>query len=309
MDDESAQRAANRRRPRFGGRATGGDADETGEDAVAHGDQVPDVVQRVVQNHGGNATTGGGERRGDGGTRDDASVIGDAAFIRDEGELRARVEAVPAEPEDEGAEDDERGGVTWHRVHATVGSKATGARTDDPRAHQTGDTASQVNDARSGEIEHAATGEKFSPPVASYRPPRTEPTLSRPAPVHDDRVDKRAEKEGVAEVRLELGAFRDGARHDRRRRGGKRPLEQVRGDVVIRGNPLHRKVSVTDERVHASSFAGLTKSKAVAQIEPRQRANAGVEHVFNQNILRVLASHRSSAQHREAGLHEEHQVR
>merc|ERR1712159_563114 len=68
-----------------------------------------------------------------------------------------------------------------------------------------------------------------------------------------------------------------------------RPLEQIHRDILLRRDPLHRKVAATDERVHPSSVAGLTKSKAVAQIKPRQRANARVEHVFNQNILRVLA--------------------
>ena len=105
VNDEGAERTADEGGPRFRDGATGGDGDETRENTVAHGDQVPDVVQRVVQNHGGNATTGGGERRGGGGTRDDASVIvEDASAIiggGDEGELRARVEAVPAEPEDE----------------------------------------------------------------------------------------------------------------------------------------------------------------------------------------------------------------
>ena len=295
MDDESAQRATNWCRPRFSGGATGGDADETGEAAVAHRDQVPDVVQVVVQRHGADASARGGERRRDGGTRDDASVIGGSIVKRHKGELRARVEAVPTEPENEGTENDERGGVTRHRVDATVRRESTGARSDDGGADQTSDATSHVHDARSGEIEHATAGEKRPTPVARCTPPRTEPALTGPAPVHDDRVDERAEKEGVAEVRLKLGAFRDGARHDRRRRSGKRPLEQIHRDILLRRNPLHRKVAATDERVHPSSVAGLTKSKAVAQIKPRQRANARVEHIFNQNILRVLASHRSSA--------------
>lgn len=38
------------------------------------------------------------------------------------------------------------------------------------------------------------------------------------APVHDDGIHKSREQRGVARVRLELAALRDGARHDRRRR-------------------------------------------------------------------------------------------
>ena len=86
--------------------ASRGDGDEAGEDAVAHRDEVPDLVQRVVQEHRGDAAGGGGERGDDGDAGGDFSrgAVGD-------GQLRAGVEAVPADPEDEGAEHNERGVV------------------------------------------------------------------------------------------------------------------------------------------------------------------------------------------------------
>ena len=193
--------------------------------------------------------------------------------------------------------------MTRHRVHATIGSKATGARTDDHGAHQTSETANHVDDARAGEVVHAGASDLLAQSVASAQPAGA---VHGPDPVHDDRIDEGGEKERVAEVRLKLGAFRDGARHDRRARGGERPLEQVPREHVGAADVLHRPVTRTNERVRSSPGAGPER-ETVAKQEPRDGADARVEHVFKQNVLRVLASHRPSAQHREAGLHEKHQ--
>ena len=295
VNDEGAERTADEGGPRFRDGATGGDGDETRENTVAHGDQVPDVVQLVVQEHGCHTTSGGGERRVDG-------TAGHSFSVGDDAARGARVEAVPAEPEDEGAENDERGGVARHRVHATIGSKATGARTDDHGAHQTSETTNHVDDARAGEVVHANVSDLVAQSVASAQPARA----TTPGPVHDDRVHEGGEEERVAEVRLELGAFGDRARHDRRRRSGERPLEQVHRQFARSGDVLHREVTGTDERVFLLS-GRRPERETVAKQEPRDGADARVEHVFNQNVLRVLASHGSGAQHREAGLHEEHQ--
>ena len=296
VNDARAEHAANEGGPRFSGGATGGDGNETSEGTVAHGNQVPDVIQVVVNGHGHETTAGGSQGGGDGGAGDDARA-------GDNRELRTRVEAVPADPEDKGAENNERGGVTRHRVDAAVRSETAGARADDPGAHQAGDAASHVHNAGTGEIEHAAAKKE-----GAVRAPRAEPTFSGPAPVNDSRVDKGGEEEGVAEVGFKLGALSDGARDNRRGGGGEGPLEKVHADIVRIRNPLHGKVARTQERVRLGAV-GRAKGETVAKEKPGKGADARVEHVFNQNVLRVLRTHGAGAEHGETGLHEEDQVR
>ena len=296
VNDARAEHAANEGGPRLSGGATGGDGNETSEGTVAHGNQVPDVVQVVVDDHGHETTAGGSQGGGDGGAGDDARA-------GDNGELRARVEAVPADPEDEGTENNERGGVTRHRVDAAVRSESAGTRADNPGAHQTGDAASHVHNTGTGEIKHAAAKKE-----GAVRAPRAEPAFGGPAPVNDSRVDKGGEEEGVAEVGFKLGALSDGARDNRRGGGGERPLEKVKGDTVGVRDPLHRKVARTQEGVRLVTI-GRAEGETEAKDEPGEGADASVENVFNQNVLRVLGTHRTGAEHGETGLHEEDQVR
>lgn len=296
VNDARAEHTADESGPRFSSGATGGDGNETSEGTVAHGNQVPDVVQVVVDDHGHETTASGSQGGGDGSAGDDARAGDDA-------ELRTRVEAVPADPENKGAENNERGGVTRHRVDATVRSESAGARTDDPGAHQAGDTASHVHNARTGEIEHAAAKK-----LGAVFAPRAEPAFSGPAPVNDSWVDKGGEEEGVAEVGFKLGALGDRARDDRRGGGGERPLEKVHADIVSALDSLHGKVARAQERVRLGAV-GRAKGETVAKEKPGERADARVEHIFNQNVLRVLRTHRTGAKHGETGLHEEDQVR
>ena len=97
-------------RPRVDRRTASGDANERAEERVAG---VADVVQAGAAELRGQAPLDekaretahcGGEGRGDGGARHGVRVAMD-----DQG--GAGVEAVPAEPEEEGADELERGGV------------------------------------------------------------------------------------------------------------------------------------------------------------------------------------------------------
>ena len=90
--------------------APGGDANEAGQGSVGGADQVPhdvaggDVLKGHQEEECREGAAGGGEGRVD---RGDGHHIAGA----DDGERRARVEAVPAEPEDEDSEDCEGGVV------------------------------------------------------------------------------------------------------------------------------------------------------------------------------------------------------
>ena len=88
--------------------AAGGDGDERAEERVARVAKVPDVGaaqhvwQAALDHEAGGGARGCGEGGGDGGAGHVARVV---AAVGVDGEGRARVEAVPSEPEEEGAED------------------------------------------------------------------------------------------------------------------------------------------------------------------------------------------------------------
>ena len=68
---------------------------------------------------------------------------------------RHRVEAVPAHPEDEGAEDLEGGGLARHRHRLAFLIEATEARLDNNGAAERRDATRHVDHARAGKVEAA----------------------------------------------------------------------------------------------------------------------------------------------------------
>ena len=68
--------------------------------------EIQDLGRAVVDREVANRAGGGREGRGDGG-------LGRDALEAVDGEGRARVEAVPSKPEEEGAKDDQGGVVAW----------------------------------------------------------------------------------------------------------------------------------------------------------------------------------------------------
>ena len=112
-------------------RTAGGDANERAEERVA---RVADVVesgaaellrQAPLDEEPRETAHCGGEGRGDGGARHGVRVA-----VDDQG--RAGVEAVPAEPEEEGADELERGGVP---IEVPGAFEAADPRAEDLSAH------------------------------------------------------------------------------------------------------------------------------------------------------------------------------
>jgi hypothetical protein len=189
--------------------AGAGDGDETSEDAVEGGGDVGGVLERDMDGEGGSTAGAGGEGGGDGGAGGVLHVL--------EREGGHGVETVPAEPQDEGTESGEDGGVAGHVLHLTgAGREAAGAGTKSDGAHERGAATSHVHDAGAGEVDQAVGAER------ELRPPRGEEAVRAPAPVHDDGVDEGSQGEGVAQVGGEGATLSDGTlgeREARRRRG------------------------------------------------------------------------------------------
>mmetsp|Transcript_28155 Transcript_28155/g.64772 ORF Transcript_28155/g.64772 Transcript_28155/m.64772 type:complete len:232 (+) Transcript_28155:362-1057(+) len=101
--DKAAKEPNENSSPRVHGRASCGDTDKSSKDAVAQHANVPGVRDQELVNDNDRATTGRCRKRGS------ADGAGHGASRSSQTEGRARVEAIPSDPEDESTEDLERG--------------------------------------------------------------------------------------------------------------------------------------------------------------------------------------------------------
>ena len=140
MVDEGGDEADEDGRPRVDRRTAGGDANERAEERVA---RVADVVeagaaelvrQAPLDEEPRETAHCGGEGRGDGGARHGVRVA-----VDDQG--GAGVEAVPAEPEEEGTDELERRGVALELLGVLPAAEA---RAEDLGGHLVGRVASEV---------------------------------------------------------------------------------------------------------------------------------------------------------------------
>mmetsp|Transcript_24956 Transcript_24956/g.62249 ORF Transcript_24956/g.62249 Transcript_24956/m.62249 type:complete len:459 (-) Transcript_24956:196-1572(-) len=285
--------------------APSGDGYQPSQDPVAHGDEVPHVVQEVVDEHGGEATRGGGHGGAHGGAPHHRHGIS-----ANDGQHRSRVEAVPPHPQDEGAEHDEGGVVAGHGDGPAVGSEAAGARAHDHGAHESGKATHHVHHARARKVNHAHFQQLFVVAIRVVFLEGGEPAVGVPDPVHDGGVHKGGEEEGVSEVRLEGSALGDGAGDNGGRGGREGPLEQERvpvtePHVVVTLAQCER--AFADERVGLAIFI-LSVGHAIAEEVEGDGPDARVEDVLDEDVHHVLGADRAGAEHGETSLHEEDEV-
>mmetsp|Transcript_12892 Transcript_12892/g.27206 ORF Transcript_12892/g.27206 Transcript_12892/m.27206 type:complete len:281 (+) Transcript_12892:226-1068(+) len=130
-------------------RAGRGDAHKTGKDTVEGGGDVGGVAHGDVNGEVDASAGGSGEGGGHGNALRDGHGT--------EGEGGDGVEAVPAEPQDEGAEGSQHGGVAGHVIALAGLGEATGAGAEEDGAHKRSATAGHVHDARASEV-HETVG-------------------------------------------------------------------------------------------------------------------------------------------------------
>ena len=161
--------------------------------------------------------------------------VGEVADLvaRHDAERRARVEAEPAEPEDQRPEDGVRHVVARNRVRAPVVAELADPRAEQQRAGERGERALVVHDGRAGEVLHAL---------------REEPAARVPDPVRDDRVED-GEERAEDEVDPELRPLGHRAPDDRERDAREDDLEQVAGRARDRREEAERRRADRQELV------------------------------------------------------------
>ena len=102
-------------------------------------------------------------------------------------ERRAGVEAVPAEPQDQTADDGDREIVRQHRAAAVALELATQPRPKQMRAGDGDPAADRVHDGRAGEVVEVHAEARQEVAFAAHR---GEEAVRTPAPVAEDRIDE-----------------------------------------------------------------------------------------------------------------------
>mmetsp|Transcript_78910 Transcript_78910/g.218320 ORF Transcript_78910/g.218320 Transcript_78910/m.218320 type:complete len:275 (+) Transcript_78910:510-1334(+) len=200
--------------------ATRTDGNQADQDTLAHAVQVAPPDDRKPQAEADNSADGGGKRGIRGSVRSLEALL-DALH----GHGGAADEAVPAEPEHEGAEGDQLMAV-GHEVMwvvalgtlpPTLALEAALALASEEGAEQGADAADEVDDAAACEVQ-VTWGAHLSQP--------THP----PGPGHDQRVDEAAKEERKEKAAQEVHALCCTSSGDDRSQGAEGPAEE----------PIHR---------------------------------------------------------------------
>ena len=146
-DDHASDDAEKNRARRANPVAWAGDGDQSSQEAVRREASVPLLARHVREKHRSQAGCAGRES-GVGGDSPDTLEV-------HRGERAARVESIPAKPQDQTAGDRDGQIVRQHRCAAITLELAAEAWTQHDRAGQSDEAADRVNHCRSGEVMEA----------------------------------------------------------------------------------------------------------------------------------------------------------
>ena len=280
--EDARDQADHAGRPLVHVRAGRRDGDETGDRAVARETDVDRAAEQVA----------GDDRAEHAGRRGEVRGHGDIGEARAHGpERRARIEAEPAEPQDQHAEDGQRHGVARDRVGLPLRIELADARSQQERARERRARAAEVHHGRAGEVLHAEVGEE----------------AAAPDPVADERVDQGREHDREDDVDAELRAVEHRAPHDREADGTEDDFEQkLRGQRHRReGERVEQRV-VQEETVRAENLVAAAERQPEADCPERDGSDREVDEDLRDDRSHVLAARETDLEHRESRLHEKH---
>mmetsp|Transcript_11999 Transcript_11999/g.25068 ORF Transcript_11999/g.25068 Transcript_11999/m.25068 type:complete len:518 (+) Transcript_11999:290-1843(+) len=339
LEDAGANKAGDDGGPRLQHVRAGRDGHKADEHIVGDGQQVPRLGLEEAE-HQARQPAGRARQRG---AHSSTAHDGRRLDRRDD-EDRARVEAVPAKPQEARAQHDEGGGVAGHVDGVAVRVEAAHAWADEDSTPHAGEAANHVHDGRASKVDEATVEQGRAKGVIA---PVSEPAGGRPHPVHDDGVDPCRDEPRVAQVGVEVEALCNTSRRDGRCRCGKRPLEEpvlpvhgagharrficlawpVHGpsdvsvlvrdrDLICVASPLRLEVgkrehASTDEAIGTSCRFLVPSVTTISECPPdeieREARYTGVQDGHQQDVHGVLGADGTRAQHGKTSVHDEDQ--
>mmetsp|Transcript_67171 Transcript_67171/g.188020 ORF Transcript_67171/g.188020 Transcript_67171/m.188020 type:complete len:539 (+) Transcript_67171:203-1819(+) len=297
----SSDRADAQRGPMGHGAAACGDGHEAGQDAIAHAEEVARPAPAEGEPKPERRETAGCRRqRGVHGNLRGQQRIADAGH----GLRHATMEAVPPEPCDESAEDDERHTVRHEFVRR--GPTAWAGRAED-RTDQGDTAAAQVDHAAAREVDHADCVHLLQHAPA-------------PCASHYEGVDHTRHRQRHERICDVAHALRGARAHDRRGHAENGPVEEpARGRLRWLDEPLDwHGVEVHGDEALSAYEIGLVhlpaggaeraaEGERPAADEPAEGPHAEVDEVLRQDVLGAPRAAEADLDHCEAGLHEHHE--
>ena len=253
--------------------------------------------ERAVQRHGevglAHDRPGGDERGNRAGARGEVGGHRDAADGANAGGVAAWVEAEPADPEEEHAERSEDERVAGNRIRLAVGTVLSDTRAERDCASERDPSADGVDDRRAREVVEA---EGLDPALRRLARERA------PHPVAAYRVDDSRHDHRVDEIALELDAFRDCARYDRRGGRGEHRLEEEERPVPDAFAGRERRHPQSSPAEPAAQLRGAEHKRCAEDVES-ERARREVHQVLHHDVRGVLCAGEAGLDEREARLH------
>mmetsp|Transcript_37837 Transcript_37837/g.45615 ORF Transcript_37837/g.45615 Transcript_37837/m.45615 type:complete len:301 (+) Transcript_37837:173-1075(+) len=145
--DRSSDEADDRSTVWLNDGARSGDGHKTSQNTVQGGSDIGRVSDSAVQGKHSSSTSRG--RQGGG----DSDLLSDIHVLESKG--RARVESIPSEPEDEGAERCNDSRVSGNLDDGSVGTETSSAGAEENGTHKGSTTTSHVDNTGTGEVDHA----------------------------------------------------------------------------------------------------------------------------------------------------------
>mmetsp|Transcript_110644 Transcript_110644/g.356975 ORF Transcript_110644/g.356975 Transcript_110644/m.356975 type:complete len:332 (+) Transcript_110644:568-1563(+) len=299
LEQEGTHGANDHSRPALDIAATRSDGDQASQDAIAHASDVVLPEHGKAEHQDDQPGSCSSERRVHG-------HLGCQSALRRGAhcESGTAIEAVPAEPQDEGAQDDQRQTVRGEGL-TNVGVKATVARANNNRANECSDTAAHVDDTAAGKVQEAG---RVDVVVSAPR----EPAIA-PSPVHNHRVDPGGHDDSEDRVARELHTLGHATADDGCSSGTEGPLEEPvdhgvrRCELAVLINlceAMAEKLSVVREGV-VLIFADAI-GEAPTERPPAHGADTHIHQVFHQDVLHILRAAAAGLHHCETSLHEHH---
>mmetsp|Transcript_43435 Transcript_43435/g.97829 ORF Transcript_43435/g.97829 Transcript_43435/m.97829 type:complete len:249 (-) Transcript_43435:408-1154(-) len=223
-----------------------------------------------------------------------------------ESKCRAAVETIPTEPEDEGAQDQERDvvGIEFRAV-GIIESAQTG--TQDNGAAECTDTTCHVHNAAASKVIVANVCDCILTAI--------EPAGTAPSPKDHDWIDKGSQPARVDRIRVEVDSLGHAAADNCSRCATEGPLEEPADDVIgwafVSSLNTIKDEILSEVLLVACKLGGWLSICSIrhhpAKRPPTERSQTDIEEIFQHQVLCVLSSASSAFQHCKPCLHQHHQ--
>eukprot|EP00443_Scrippsiella_acuminata_P114026 CAMPEP_0115613844 /NCGR_PEP_ID=MMETSP0272-20121206/21799_1 /TAXON_ID=71861 /ORGANISM="Scrippsiella trochoidea, Strain CCMP3099" /LENGTH=408 /DNA_ID=CAMNT_0003049703 /DNA_START=86 /DNA_END=1311 /DNA_ORIENTATION=- len=298
--EQAAHDADHDRLPRLNVGAAGGDRHEACQDPIA---EAAHVQELRAHNRGpqekDEQTADARRQRGVHGN--ESGNVGCSLVVHRA--CAARVEAVPAKPQEEGTKT-QSGMLVPLEMRFRLWVVSTLPGPDNDSAAERPDSAHHVHEPAACEVNQRRPdhGLAFAGLIGEVEHP-----AAAPAPINDDGVDDGCHQDREGDEALQLRALCHRTAHNGAPCSAEGSLEEPEPErVLVRPEPSHVEACAACKLV---AVLHSTEGQGVAHHVPTEEADRHNDQILREDVLCVLEAHGPRFQQAEARVHEEHKSR